>query len=422
MFKEKLKKLPSKIFYILFALIVAIALWLYVEITEEAEQSHAVSNIPIVFRNEDTLRDRGWIPRVLTQNLSLTFVGARADIFQLATPGAVSVEVNLADVTTTGVVQLDYRVLMPPAVNPNAIEIPIRSVGLITLLIDQVLEREIPVIANYTGGTASPELVHLPAVLEPRFVVVRGPEEAVSRINHVYVPILRENLSSTITEDMEFILIDDYGEQLDDDLLETLAFNHYTIRVTIPIREMMDVPLTAALLHGFTTSELNINIVINPSHVTVSADPDRIRELNTFMLGTVNMTAFSTSTTIEFPILVPDGIENISGETAATVYVEVLGLNTDILSTPNLHVINTPAGLTANIVNQTVTVTLRGLAEDLALVSPENIRVVADVGELGLGTSTLLARIYLDGIDAPIDPIGGVNLTVRIVESEIDEP
>ena len=422
MFKEKLKKLPSKIFYILFALVVAIALWLYVEITEEAEQSHAVSNVPIVFRNEDTLRDRGWIPRVLTQNLSLTFVGARADIFQLATPGAVSVEVNLADVTTTGVVQLDYRVLMPPAVNPNAIEIPIRSVGLITLLIDQVLEREIPVIANYTGGTASPELVHLPAVLEPRFVVVRGPEEAVSRINHVYVPILRENLSSTITEDMEFILIDDYGEQLDDDLLETLAFNHYTIRVTIPIREMMDVPLTAALLHGFTTSELNINIVINPSHVTVSADPDRIRELNTFMLGTVNMTAFSTSTTIEFPILVPDGIENISGETAATVYVEVLGLNTDILSTPNLHVINTPAGLTANIVNQTVTVTLRGLAEDLAIVSPENIRVVADVGELGLGTSTLVARIYLDGIDAPIDPIGGVNLTVRITEAEIDEP
>jgi len=422
MFKEKLKKLPSKIFYILFALIVAIALWLYVEITEEAEQSHNVSNIPIVFRNEDTLRDRGWIPRVLTQNLSLTFVGARADIFQLAAPGAVSVEVNLADVTTTGVVQLDYRVLMPPAVNPNAIEIPMRSVGLITLLIDQVLEREIPVVANYTGGTASTDLVHLPVVLEPRFVVVRGPEEAVSRINHVYVPIFRENLSGTITEDMEFILIDEYGEQLDDDLLETLAFNHYTIRVTIPIREMMDVPLTAALLHGSTTSELNIRVVINPSHVTVSAEPDRIRELNTFMLGTVNMTAFSTSTTIEFPILVPDGIENISGETAATVYVEVLGLNTDILSTPNLHVINTPAGLTANIVNQTVTVTLRGLAEDLALVSPENIRVVADVGELGLGTSTLLARIYLDGIDAPIDPIGGVNLTVRIAEAEIDEP
>ena len=422
MFKEKLKKLPSKIFYILFALVVAIALWLYVEITEEAEQSHAVSNVPIVFRNEDTLRDRGWIPRVLTQNLSLTFVGARADIFQLAAPGAVSVEVNLADVTTTGVVQLDYRVLMPPAVNPNAIEIPMRSVGLITLLIDQVLEREIPVVANYTGGTASTDLVHLPVVLEPRFVVVRGPEEAVSRINHVYVPIFRENLSGTITEDMEFILIDEYGEQLDDDLLETLAFNHYTIRVTIPIREMMDVPLTAALLHGSTTSELNIRVVINPSHVTVSAEPDRIRELNTFMLGTVNMTAFSTSTTIEFPILVPDGIENISGETAATVYVEVLGLNTDILSTPNLHVINTPAGLTANIVNQTVTVTLRGLAEDLALVSPENIRVVADVGELGLGTSTLLARIYLDGIDAPIDPIGGVNLTVRIAEAEIDEP
>jgi len=419
MFKEKLKKLPSKIFYILFALVVSIALWLYVEITEDAEQRHEVTNIPIVFRNEDVLRDRGWIPTILTENLSLTFEGSRAVISQLAVSGAVTVDVNLADVTRTGVVQLSYRILWPARVNPNNVNVAMRSEALITLLIDQVLERQIPVaVPLYTGGTAYPDLVAETVEFEPMFITVRGPEEVVSRINSAYVPILRENLSSTITEDMEFHLINDYDEQIEDALLESLDLSHDTIRITIPIRELMHVPLTVTKQHGSTTSESNIQVITNPSHVLVSGEPSVIAELNSFHLGTIVMTSFGVSTTVEFPIFIPEGIRNISGETAATVYVEVQGLVITHISTSNLHVINTPPGLEATILTQSLLIPMRGESEDLALVNPENIRIVADISELSPGTSTVATRIYLDGIDVPVDPIGSHPLVVRVVEPE----
>ena len=417
MFKEVL----LRVFYILFALAVSIALWMYVEITENVEHTLEVSNIAIEFINEDLLRDRGWTPTIRTEDLTLYFRGPRQDIARLAAPGALSVEVNLANITRTGYVQLDYEVIYPPFVNRNAVIVEDSSTSLIMLHIDHVQELTIPVQGPYTGGTASPYLVAEPTEFEPMFITVRGSAELVSRLSHAYVPIYRENLSRSITEDMAFLIIDEYGEEISYELLESLEINHETIRVTIPIREVRDVPLVVTPFHGSTTSETNINVTINPELVTVSADPDVMSYVNEIQLGTVAMTSFGINTTLEFTIVMPEGVRSISGETMATVYVEVLGMDITHIPTSHLNFINTPPGLEATILTQSMLIPLRGASEYLALVNSENIRVVADIGELNPGTSTVPVRIYIDGITAPIDVIGSHSLTVRLLEVVEDE-
>ncbi|MCL2249775.1 MAG: hypothetical protein FWC13_10955 [Oscillospiraceae bacterium] len=416
MLKEILKKLPSRIFYILFALVVSVALWMYIEITENEEQTFNVSNIDINFTNEDILRDRGWVPVIQTENLTLTFQASRADMARLTASGALSVDVNLANVQRTGEVQLDYTINWPPFVNQNAVTVARRAPMLISLHIDREVEVQIPVVVTYTGGTANEDLVAEEPQFEPQFITVRGSEEVVSRINTAYVPVLRESLSSTITEDFEFLLIDDYGEELEENLFDSMILSHYTVRVTIPIREMMLVPLHVELFHGSTTTELNTNRVIDPSHVLVSADPEIIRELNAFTLSAIDMTTFGTSTTLQFPIIIPPdiGIENISGYTSATVYITVVGLDIAYRNTSIIHVSQPPPGFEANVLTQALLITLRGHADDLAQIGSENIRVFADISELGQGTSTVAATIFIDGIDAPVDVIGSYNITVTI--------
>jgi len=414
MLKELLKKLPSRIFYILFALVVSVALWMYIEITENEVQTFDVSNIEINFINEDLLRDRGWVPVIQTENLTLTFQASRADMARLTASGALSVDINLANVRRTGEVQLDYTINWPPFVNQNTVTVARRAPMLISLHIDREVEVQIPVVVTYTGGTANEDLVAEEPQFEPQFITVRGSEEVVSRINTAYVPVPRESLSSTITEDFEFLLIDDYGEELEENHFDSIILSHYTVRVTIPIREMMLVPLHVELFHGSTTTGTNTNVSIDPSHVLVSADPEIIRELNAITLHTVDTTTFGTSTTLQFPIIIPPDVENISGYTSTTVYITVVGLDIAYRNTSIIHVSTPPPGFEANVLTQALLITLRGHADDLALIGSENIRVFADISELGQGTSTVAATIFIDGIDAPVDVIGSYNITVTI--------
>ena len=130
------------------------------------------------------------------------------------------------------------------------------------------------------------------------------------------------------------------------------------------------------------------------------------------------MTSFGLSDTDEFMIIIPDHLTNVSGETIATVHVEITGLDMVFRITSNLQVINTPPGYIAEIETQSVDVRLRGLSDDLAQVSALNLRVVADLTDRNPGTQRVLARVYIDGIDADIDVVGLNHLTVTIALDE----
>jgi len=417
MLKEILSKISTRLFYILFAIVVSVALWMYVEITENEVQINDISNIEIVFRNEDALRDRGFlISSPALEPLTIRFEASRSDMSKLAAVGAVTAEIDLVSVASTGPAELAYTLNYPSGVNTNAVRV-LSPTGRITLIIDRILERQIQVEVSYTGGTASEELIADNDALEwdPHTITVRGPETVVSKIKYIRVPIYTENLASTYTDELEFILIDDNNDVLEDSLRRLLEFSQETVRVVVPIMEMKDIALTVLLAHGDSTSEANTILSIEPKTIKVSGDPDSLREFNSLNLGTIDMMRMNLSDTEAFPIVLPNNIVNVSGETVAMVHVEVIGLEIAVISTTNLQVTNVPTGYSVDIRTQSLDVQLRGIGDDLAQVTRLNIRVVADLTGLGSGTSRVPARVFIDGIDAAIDPVGEYLLTVSIV-------
>jgi len=277
------------------------------------------------------------------------------------------------------------------------------------------MERQIPVRGSYTGGTASVELMAEPAEFEPQSITVWGPEKDVSRIQYVYVPIVRENLSTTYTDDLDFILFDENDEELDDSLRESIEFSQETIRVTVPIREVKDVALVVELSHGASTSSTNTTVDIQPRTIKISGDPEVVKDINTIMLGTIDMLRFGLTDTDAFTIIIPDHIKNVSGEIEAMVHVEVLGLEIAFRSTSNIQTVNTPIGYRAEILTQSLDIRIRGASEDLVQVTPFNLRVVADLTDMSHGTSRVPARVYIDNIEADIDVVGEYFVTVSLI-------
>lgn len=403
--KEKLRGILTKVLYGVFALFISAALWMFVEITENELQTQVIPVHEIIWKNQALLDSRTLlVASVLTDNLTITFEAPLTEITKLRT-GTVDVEVDLESVRSTGNVALSYDVILPEDVNEEAVSIAGQSASQIILTIDRIYEKEFKVEVDYTGGAVSSEYMIDSPIFDPLTIIVRGPEAIVSRIAHVYVPIVAENLYSTYTDERSFILIDEDGEELNGDYLEsgTLTFSDDTILVTIPVKLMKTVPLQVELAHGITTSEANTSYTIEPSEITVAGEPDVIRELNSIPLGTIDMTSFALSTTREFQIIPPANVENVSNESKATVIVEVRGLAREYRSVSTFQISNLPAGYSAEVVSQSLDVSIRGTPTNLSLVRPENIWVVVDLTDANPGTSRVVARAFITGVDAEVE-------------------
>jgi len=404
----------SRLFYIIFALLASIALWMFVEIYENSTRQVPVNDIEVVFLNKELLRDRNFVLSSENQpTIDLTFECSLSMSTKL-TNKTLSATIDLSVITSTGVKQIVYDIVFPPGVDPNELTIASRSVESIAVIVDRLYKKPIPVRGVYNGGTASGEYLADDPIFDPMTVTVYGPEAEVSKIESAWVPIISENLSSTFISDLEFVLLDDNGEQLDDDKIRSFEFSQDTIRVTIPISMIKEIVLDVEMLTGAGAARANTRVSITPSIITVSGDPEIIKDYNTIMLGTIDLTMFDLTYAETFSISIPNGFINQSGETEALVTVEVLGLEIGYHSVSNLFIINEPAGLDASFVTESVDVRLRGELADLNAITPMNIRIVADIKDLGPGTSRVPAKIYLDGDVGDVGVVGVYRVTVKL--------
>ena len=123
------------------------------------------------------------------------------------------------------------------------------------------------------------------------------------------------------------------------------------------------------------------------------------------------------SFTDTYTIPLDNELRNTTGVSEAKVTVEVLGLETRNYKVTNISYINLKEGYTAEIITQSLDVTLRGTPEVLEQIKDENIRAVADLADLSESTGTYMpkVRIYIDGFtDVGALKVNGSDYTVSV--------
>jgi len=416
MIREKLGSIfSSKAFYIVFSILVSIALWLFVEINENQVQPHTVSNVQVVCKNEDLLNDRGLLIAYMSpDNVELTFECTRSVANKLTT-ASLSVEIDLAGITSRGNPTIRHEVVYPQGVTEEMAGLVSSSVNMISLRIDRMDTGSVNVEVIYSGGAAD-GYIQDPLEYSPQSIMLSGPADAVSQVGSARVSIIRENLTSTYSDDLAFTLVDENGEELSEALLNQLKIIDETaIHVTVPVRMKKEVALTVELSPGSGATSQNSTYKVTPEFITIAGEPEDVRDFNSLNLGTIDLTSFDKSDTYDRTIAIPNQFTNISGESQASVFVEVHGLEVRHLSVSNIHYVNEPAGHRVDIITQSVVVRIRGRLEDLAGLTEENIRIVADLSGLSAGAQRVQARVYVDGINGDVGAVGSYYVTVSIV-------
>ena len=416
MIREKLGAVfSSKVFYIAFSILVAFILWMYVEINENQVQIHTVRDVQVVRKNSEVLNDRGLlITAINPETVTLEFECPRSISTKLSN-STLSVVIDLISITSRGSTALEYDIIYPTNIDPDLITRVSKSVNQISLRIDRLATRSVPVDVAYRGGTAS-GFIQDPLEYSPQAIKVSGPADLVSQVGMARVDVVRENLSSTYTDDLAFVLLDENGEELSEQLLNQLTLIDETVHVAIPIRMTKEVALTVDISPGAGATSQNTRVTISPPTIMIAGDPEDARDFNSINLGTIDLTSFDFDSTYDFPIVLPNYFTKLSGESQASVIVEVLGLEIRHLSVTNIQTVNEPPGNTVEIITQSMVVRIRGRAEDMENLTEANIRVIADLTDRSPGTHRVPARIRVDGIEGDVDSVGNYLVTVQIIK------
>ena len=146
----------------------------------------------------------------------------------------------------------------------------------------------------------------------------------------------------------------------------------------------------------------------------VSGSKADLEGLEEIALGTINLSEVLGTNTFTLPITLDPSFTNESGLTEAEVKVTVEGLDTEVFAVSNIRTSPPPEGWTVDVVTQSVLVTVRGPAEELAKIDASQIIVMADLSDVTtLGGSRVPARVYLNGTST-VGVIGEYTVAVDI--------
>lgn len=390
------KIIQSKAFFVVVSCIASVLLWLYVVSYENTTQELTLTGLPVTYLGEnDILQDRNLLVTDKdTQSVSLTMLVKRSLLSQL-TKETVLVSVDLRDIHSTGSYDRVYTVDYPDGVEESDVVILKRSPEYMKVNIDTRSTKAVEISGVFDGNVAE-GYMREPIVYDPETILVSGPQELVSRVDHAQVVIDRENLTKTVKGTVEFTLMDEDGVPVESEDLETSVDS---VVYTIPIVMVKDVVLNVELIEGGGARASDAVRTISPPVVTLSGDAEILNNINQINLGSIDLAAFAQSYAETYPIPLPNGVNNLSGEKEATVSVSIKGLATKRVIATNISFSNVSEGYTASAITQYKEVIVRGPLEIVELIDANNIRIIGDLSSIGnaVGRYSVPTEVHIDG-------------------------
>ncbi len=195
-----------------------------------------------------------------------------------------------------------------------------------------------------------------------------------------------------------------------------------TVHTTFPILATADIPLKVELVAGGGVALDQVTCTLSQESLTVAGSKtavEAIQSEGSIVLGTIDLGTVHDGDVITFDVALTDELTNISGVTQVTATLDLDdSLKSKTVEVTNIDCISPPDGWAAKALTQMVEVEVRGSQELLDAVTPDKIRVVADLKDINqaAGQYTVTANVYLDSVGTR-DQIDVVGRDYKIVVS-----
>ncbi len=413
--------MKNKVSSILLSVVIAFGLWLYVVTNVSVMDEETFYNIPVVMTGETALLEKNLMITYQSVNtISLKLSGTRSDLSKVNKDN-ITVKVDLTTVYDPGTqIPLNYTISYPGDVANNAFVEETRSPTYIYVNVEERRIKEVPVEVAWTGIAAEGFLVDKEnRTLDYSKITIEGPASVADRIAKAIIEVDITDQKESIEQSYRYTLCDNRGEAVDAGLITT---NVGEVRLAVKIQQVKEVALTLEVEYGGGSNEKNTIITIQPETIRISGSEAVLKEFgDSILLDTLNMAEIREAQSKAYTITLPQGITNLSEITEVQVDIAFTGLTTKEFVVENIKSINVPKGMQADIINEKLTVAIRGPAPELANLTPEDITVTVDFAGAEMGTATYKPTITLPSYTATSGAVGTYSVSATLMQEQKEE-
>ncbi len=388
--------MKNKIPAFLLSLIVALALWLYVATTVKPEMDQPFYNIPVALENERSLERQGLMLVSSDEAVvSVKLHGRRSELHKLDRSN-IQVTVDLSTVSEPGTHTLNYKVSFPNGM--ESVSVAQRLTANVTVEIAEYAEKSVPVQILLQGTLEQGLMADTEnASTSVQEVWVSGPKQTVDQIAFAGILVDQTDLTSDLSGDFVYTLMNEDGEPVDAASVTTDAEQ---IHLELPVDHTKEVKLKVDLKAGGGAAQNNARVDIVPDRITVSGSAEALKDLEEISLAEVDLGMVPLDVEgyrESLEIKLPAGLRNRSGQPKAQVVVRLNGLKetTLTLSSAQLRTVNVSSGLKADVVLKQIDVRFRGPAAEINALTVSNVLATLDLAGKQEGTYTVPLTITL---------------------------
>lgn len=290
------------------------------------------------------------------------------------------------DLTTVyGRGKFQARVIVEPVDPDVEIDFVSLSPEYVEVEVEKYITKEFDVSVETTSLKIAEGFKLGTAQAVPQKISLSGPSDAINSIGAVKAkPIYENQLSETLDIKAEILLYNHSGNRIENQDIEIPSDN---ITVNIPVYKQKSLPVTVTFKNvpsGFDIETLKYSI--EPKTLEISSPDDSIDNLSEINVGVVHLNEINLSETYSLPITLPDGYENLSGDTMAIIRFENNNygrLNFNIKK-ENITIMNVPNNFDVSLVTNFI--------ENVTVIGPSNT-----ISSLSLDGDDLTATVNLLG-------------------------
>lgn len=388
-----------KVLYLILSIVVAAGIWFYVDEHSDHTVSMTVTGIPIEYTNQALLADNGLMlvegeDSGTDATVDITFRGARRHVVQLD-HSKIRVTANLSGITEAGqqTVKLDLA-YTDRRFNSSNTTVYEQSIYMASVNICELSHKEIELRCELTGNVAEGYSAGK-VQLSQSAIAIRGQEEDIADVSYAKVVFdIGRNAKETVTALLDYQFYDENGQVVDGSAIHAEAGQ---IQATLPVYVTKELKLKVDFKEAPGARLSDMVYTIRPESIMVSGDASVLNNMDAIVLDSFDLLSVTKeSTSHSYAILVPDGCENLSGVTRATLEIGYPDKTSADVTTSNIQVVNPPADRTVEILTQELTVRIFGTAAEVEGVSGEDVTVVADLSDYAVASGTYMIPVQIE--------------------------
>ena len=417
--EEKPRFNRSKVVRIVISILVAIAMWLYVDLERAPERTMTIRDIPVEFSGENTtLADKNlMLLSGYDTTIDLKIRGPKRELVKMNRDN-VRVIASTSSIDSVGVHQLDWTVSFPDGVVRTNVSVEKASLSQITVTVGELYTKEVPVECHVVGEVAEGYFTG-DVVLDPEVLTLRAQRDDLLNVSCAKLTVDISGATRSVVQTVDVQLYDYDGNPVENSNIRT---NTSLIQAKVPVLTTREVEL-AVEFSGVPGAAMNsIKCDITPKTVRLNGEADVLDSIDKLVLATLHVDDLELHQQNSYVVTPPDGTWLVNGNEVATADITLEGIEEKSLTATSIEFDKLPSGLYAIAPDGGLTVRLWGLSEEIEAVTAENLRVIADMSAVtGQGTGTVPVTVTISGFN-DVTVRGTYELTVTVTDVEPTVP